>query len=726
MTNMNESKNNTVTTPEAYLDKFVDGTMIFIDTCAMLEESFPLFVERVTPYLMKHDNRIVVPRSVLKELVKHACNPENPKLKESAVKAYNLVYTRPDIFRVEGKDSDGYADNLHLTLYLRYRVEHRTLFITQDKDLAVEILNNSKSNAVRAYAPLVKKITPQGYLYNLRLEQENGRWKAPDNPSVSVGNVFTKRPSKAFRICEQPTVVPDDAVSITKMPGEEDIVYAMNPRTGQFAEVKLGGMIASGGEGSVYETSTEFVAKIYKQDKVTVRRREKVMLMTKNPMEFDGICFPVAPLFNSRTEFVGYLMEKAEGEELQTSVFCAEPVFRKKHPDWKKEDLVQLCITILTKIEFLHSNNIIIGDLNPGNILVKSPTEVWFVDTDSYQIEDYPCPVGKPSYTAPEIQGKAFNSFLRTMGNENFAIATLLFQIMILGKLPYAHADGGSQIENIMEMNFPYTLGGPGNEHAPDGKWKFMWSHLSYEVKETFWNTFRKDGALNGEDKRPSAVEWKQRLTTYLGLLRCGKMAKQDPMSESIFPTRPKGKRGALWAVCRHCGERFPYYENESENKAKPPVYCPKCINEIVLTIECEDCKELFDIRVPEYDYYMDNKYELPKRCPTCRNRRKAESEKKRYGSLEFNRSLSGKPEVFVPMKPKAATDSKPASEPKPAAKPQLASEPKPAAKPQPVSEPKPAPKPQPVNVPNPEPNMPEVPEKRGIFGSLKRWLIGA
>lgn len=42
-----------------------------------------------------------------------------------------------------------------------------------------------------------------------------------------------------------------------------------------------------------------------------------------------------------------------------------------------------------------------------GSIL-DSSREVYFVDTDSYQIEDFPCPVGIINYTAPEIQGKHF------------------------------------------------------------------------------------------------------------------------------------------------------------------------------------------------------------------------------------------------------------------------------------------------------------------------------
>lgn len=97
-----------------------------------------------------------------------------------------------------------------------------------------------------------------------------------------------------------------------------------------------------------------------------------------------------------------------------------------------------LCITILKKLKYLHDRNVILGDINPNNILVVSPTEVYFVDTDSYQIEGFPCPVGTINFTAPEIQRKDFSTFLRTIGNERFAVATLLFMIMLPGKPPYS------------------------------------------------------------------------------------------------------------------------------------------------------------------------------------------------------------------------------------------------------------------------------------------------
>lgn len=91
----------------------------------------------------------------------------------------------------------------------------------------------------------------------------------------------------------------------------------------------------------------------------------------------------------------------------------------KYFPQWNKIDTVQLCVTILQKLKYLHDRNVILGDINPYNILVVSPTEVYFVDTDSYQVEGFICPVGMPIFTAPELHKKNSQYGLRTLGNEN-------------------------------------------------------------------------------------------------------------------------------------------------------------------------------------------------------------------------------------------------------------------------------------------------------------------
>ena len=316
-------------------------------------------------------------------------------------------------------------------------------------------------------------------------------------------------------------------MSVQHIPEEGEEVYV----NGQL--VKLVKAVGFGGEGTIYSTNSEYVAKIYKKKNNTKRKLEKLKLMANIKCECPGVCYPVAPVQNLNHEFVGFLMPEAKGKKIGEVIFT--PEIGKVFPNWTRKHLVQLSITILKKIQMLHKKNIILGDINPANILVVSSKEVYFVDTDSYQIEDYPCPVGQEIFVAPEIQGKYFPDFLRTIGNENFAMATLLFMLVHRGQSPYSKKGEGSYVDKIKEMDFAYPLGERTNNKIPDGPWKKLWSHLPQNVKEAFYNTFRYGGCYSTESSRLSVEQWLDVFNNYFFLLNSGKLRQQDPMCEDLF-----------------------------------------------------------------------------------------------------------------------------------------------------------------------------------------------
>ncbi|WGT46679.1 hypothetical protein [Tessaracoccus lacteus] len=303
-------------------------------------------------------------------------------------------------------------------------------------------------------------------------------------------------------------------------------------------QIQLTVKLAEGGEGSVFQTDVAgYVAKIYKRDKLTGDRLEKLRAMIARPIRYKGICFPEAMIYNSENEFVGYLMPEAKGVELSRSVFVPQLLLT-KFPSWTREHTIQLCLTILDKIRFLNDRGVILGDINASNILVVSPTEVFFVDCDSYQIEGYPCPVGTAHFTPPEVSGKDFKTFLRTQAMENFAIATLLFMIMLPGKAPYSAVGGSSPAENIKTGAFAYE---GGDDALPPGRWGFIWSHTTYKVRRAFYETFKRGEAHFAPAKRFSAAQWSD---LFAGYLRSAKiMLRNDPMAMDIFPTRRKMKK---------------------------------------------------------------------------------------------------------------------------------------------------------------------------------------
>lgn len=340
---------------------------------------------------------------------------------------------------------------------------------------------------------------------------------------------------------------------------------------GSGRSILLGSSISAGGEGRIYGSSNSgLVCKIYHADKLTLLRQKKIQLMVSRKIDRLGICWPIDMLRNEHGEFVGYLMPRAMGKTLQSSMFV-KPVLEKTYPRWRRVDLVRLCLAFLQHMQFLHSLNIIVGDINPMNFLVTDDSNtLWVVDTDSFQIENFPCPVGTVNFTAPEIQGCNYSDFLRTKDHELFAVATMLFMLLHPGKPPYSQQGGGSPADNIKAMDFPYRFrkndDGYDGKNAPHGPWQMIWANLPFHIKEHFHLAFR-------ENRRLSIDEWLRAFRKYDYMLGKGQTSTElFPMSFRVRDPIdvPCGKCGNVHTASRQWVTKL----NES---GKRP-WCPECV----------------------------------------------------------------------------------------------------------------------------------------------------
>nr|WP_227412115.1 hypothetical protein [Cryobacterium sp. BB736] len=355
--------------------------------------------------------------------------------------------------------------------------------------------------------------------------------RAPRVPAITapaagpVGQPFSKSPR--FR-------GPDQPLPAVQIPGEGERIISLS-LSGEDVVI-LGALLGEGGEGRVYEIDghASRVAKIFDKDSRTEHRRSKLELILSRGLSRDGVAFPVATLTTSGGEFLGYIMPRASGRELQRTV-TNPGRFKKAYPTWTKRDLVDVCVSFLEKVAYLHSLNILVGDINPKNVMVDSSKAVWIIDADSWQLEGYPCAVGTPMFTAPSVTGE-YASRLRTMQEENFAVATMLFNILMTGQYPYARtgADTSDPAVLIAGGKFPYQFQGASDRDQPEGNWKFMWSHLPFPIKSLFWNTFHRDGKRY--ERRPSAAEWLQAFREYSAFF--GGADDFDPMSNEVYPFR--------------------------------------------------------------------------------------------------------------------------------------------------------------------------------------------
>ena len=317
--------------------------------------------------------------------------------------------------------------------------------------------------------------------------------------------------------------------------------------------------------------------KIYKEGSLTELKRDKIKLMLTRPVNIKGIAWPLDYVTNNGGDFVGYIMPKAQGIPLQPTIFV-KPYFEKCLPNWSRRDLVVVCLKFLEYMQTLHAANILVGDINPLNILInKNSDDVWLVDTDSFQIENYPCPVGTVNFTAPEIQGRKYTSFLRTKEHELFAVATMLFMILLPGKPPYSQQGGGTPGENIRNMRFPYPFHNNKediqhrSENLPSGPYRFIWSHLSWELKEAFHETFRKNN-------RVSLERWLELFEKYKFSI------EKRYLSDKLFPIEAKVIDG-VDASCGKCGSVFRVQKQHAEyfKSKQKDLLCPVCVNEIRL-----------------------------------------------------------------------------------------------------------------------------------------------
>jgi serine/threonine protein kinase len=201
---------------------------------------------------------------------------------------------------------------------------------------------------------------------------------------------------------------------------------------------------------------------------------------------------------------------------------------------WKY--LFTTAYNITSAVAAVHARGHLVGDLNESNILVAPNALITLIDCDSFQVRDpntnqiFRCPVGKPEFTAPEIQGKSYRDVDRTPETDNFALAVLLFQLLMEGTHPYQAKgrlvdDAPSTQAKILKGYFPYGLR-PGKDLAPPD-YAPPYEIIPPELQELFGRCF-KDGHTNPQ-ARPSARDW------FHSLRRFGNRFEQCPRNPNHF-----------------------------------------------------------------------------------------------------------------------------------------------------------------------------------------------
>ena len=226
----------------------------------------------------------------------------------------------------------------------------------------------------------------------------------------------------------------------------------MNVYNARRQPVALGAELGRGGEAVVYKLAVQpaLLAKIYHGGSRD-GYEEKLAWMQANPPDdptraqgHSSIAWPNDLLYTPSGELVGYVMVNVQNAVPLLLVF--NPRSRAKTlPSFNRRYLHRAARNLAAALGALHASNYIVGDLNESNVMVTPSALITLIDANSFQVQRrvgskpilHPCPVGKPEYTPPELQGKTFAQVPRQPEHDRFGLAVLIFQLLMEGNHPF-------------------------------------------------------------------------------------------------------------------------------------------------------------------------------------------------------------------------------------------------------------------------------------------------
>lgn len=208
--------------------------------------------------------------------------------------------------------------------------------------------------------------------------------------------------------------------------------------------------VGSGGEGTVYACEdSSIVAKIY-HEPITEEKAEKLRWMAANKNEqLLKVAAWVIDILTDAPDgkIVGFLMPNVKAKEIHELYSLKSR--RVYFPEATWHFLVHTAANLARAFHNLHQNAHVMGDINHGNCVVLADGTVKLIDCDSYSIKTekmrYPCEVGVATHLAPELQGVNLRAAKRTEKHDNFGLAVIIFQLLFLGRHPFAGNYPGSE-----------------------------------------------------------------------------------------------------------------------------------------------------------------------------------------------------------------------------------------------------------------------------------------
>jgi DNA-binding helix-hairpin-helix protein with protein kinase domain len=201
--------------------------------------------------------------------------------------------------------------------------------------------------------------------------------------------------------------------------------------------------LGRGGEGTVFSLKGDAttVVKIY-HDPDAERSEKLTELITRvNSRLISVTAWPKEIVYESSSRsFAGFSMPRIEGmNPIQRLYNPRQRLQYFSRATWAFQ--IRTALNLTAAFDEVHKSGCLVGDVNERNIQVTSNALVRLVDCDSFQIRSgskwFLCEVGVPQYVPPELQGRSLRGLVRSENHDRFGLATLIFQLLFVGRHPY-------------------------------------------------------------------------------------------------------------------------------------------------------------------------------------------------------------------------------------------------------------------------------------------------
>jgi DNA-binding helix-hairpin-helix protein with protein kinase domain len=198
-----------------------------------------------------------------------------------------------------------------------------------------------------------------------------------------------------------------------------------------------------------------------------------------------------------------------------------------QYPKANYRHLVHAALNVARAVGKVHETGCVIGDFNHSGVLVSEMFTVALIDADSFQFtingRSFPCVVGVPDFTPPELQGHSLRAVTRTKTQDHFGLAVAVFQLLAMGKHPYAGTFAGPDLtmsEAIAQNRFAFSIARQAQTRTKPPPGSLSLNDFPPPIAQAFEAAFGLDPA-----GRPDAATWVSLLKNLeAGLSHCTKI----------------------------------------------------------------------------------------------------------------------------------------------------------------------------------------------------------